>query len=454
MPLPLFPYQEEGAHALASRSRYGLHDEMGIGKTAQLIRAINLVGGGRGVVIGPASLRENFIGEYRKFGQYPLRLCKGNNIHDYVAWQRGRFDTLVTSYEQATKWWPRFKEHGEFLDFIAIDEAHYLKNVTVARTIAIMGKEASMTDCWSEWCEHGWHSTGTPIPNDPADVYTFLRFCGVMPLNYGSFIRRYFFVTPRAFGSRQTVKPEMVGELQALIENNRIRRTKKSIGLQLPPIFLTTFLVDGDASEINRMLREYPGLENAILMALEQGGLSFLDAQHVGTLRRLIGEAKAVPYAHLLLEELQFMPDAKRVVFGVHVNALNYVKEFMNANGVKTVGIQGSTSEKDRIEAVRAFQNDPDCRVFVGNIRAAGVGLTLTAASDLDMLESDWTPAGNAQAIMRVHRIGQQHNVRARFITLAQSFDETVNDVVAGKTAAIAEIEGEAMIATPGLDSR
>ncbi|MFX7040781.1 helicase-related protein, partial [Acinetobacter baumannii] len=79
------------------------------------------------------------------------------------------------------------------------------------------------------------------------------------------------------------------------------------------------------------------------------------------------------------------------------------------------------------------------CRVFVGNVRAAGTGLTLTAASDIVMLESSWTPADNAQALMRVHRVGQSAaKVRARFIMLANSIDEVVSDTVARKTAAIA----------------
>jgi SNF2 family DNA or RNA helicase len=76
--------------------------------------------------------------------------------------------------------------------------------------------------------------------------------------------------------------------------------------------------------------------------------------------------------------------------------------------------------------------------VFVGNIRAAGTGLTLTAASDLILFESDWAPAANAQAIKRIHRIGQKNECRARFITLANSIDEMVTKTVVSKTAAIA----------------
>lgn len=70
--------------------------------------------------------------------------------------------------------------------------------------------------------------------------------------------------------------------------------------------------------------------------------------------------------------------------------------------------------------------------------------MTLTAAADVIMFESDWSPAGNAQALMRVHRIGQERSVRARFISLAGSIDEHVSNVVARKTAAIAQIQGAA----------
>ena len=93
------------------------------------------------------------------------------------------------------------------------------------------------------------------------------------------------------------------------------------------------------------------------------------------------------------------------------------------------------------------FQNNPNCRVFVGNIRAAGTGLTLTAAAHIDVLESDWTPAGNDQAIKRIRRLGQTKTQHARFITLARSFDETVQRIIVEKTKAIAMVEGDAMLA-------
>lgn len=449
MTLPFFQYQDEGAQVLASKDRFGLHDEMGVGKTATIWNAVDRIGAERGIIVCPAMLRENWIGEYKKFIKTPRRLCKGQNIHDFRAWQKGRFNFLVTSYELATKWAKEIRSMGEPLDFIAFDEAHYMKNSDAQRTKALLGANCDGMNSMIEWSQHVWHATGTPMANDPKDIYTFLRMCDAMQLSEAQFTSRYFHKQMTRFGARQTPRDEMVPELQALIANNSIRRTKKSIGMQLPPIFLTTTLVDGDTDAVRSMLKDYPGLEKAIMQAVEMGGLSFLDAQHIMTLRRLIGEAKAVPYGHMLLEELQSGATDKRVVYGIHVDALTSLRDFLRAHGVNVVLVNGSTKEKDRIEAVRAFQEDEGCSVFIGNIRAAGTGITLTASCEIDMMESDWSPAGNAQAIMRIHRIGQHRNVRARFITLAGSLDEVVNRIVAQKTAAIASIEGDAMHAAP-----
>lgn len=422
---------------------------MGVGKTATIIRGLDLLGVERGIIAVPAMLRENWINEFRKFSTRNLRLCKGRNIHDYVAWQRGRFHVLITSYELATKWAPRIRDNGEFLDFTHMDESHYLKNLNSARTRAILGHDATGLDGVVGWAEYSWQATGTPIPNDPIDIYPFLKFTDCMPLSKHEFTKRYFTSRRSTYGSKQTCRPEMLPELQALINNNAIRRTKKDIGIQLPPIFLTSLLLDGDTREVAAMLSEHPGLEQAIVSAIQQGGLSFLDAQHIATLRRLVGEAKAIPYSRMLTDELLSGECDKRVVFGIHRVALASIRDYLVRKGVNAVLVNGDTPEHQRVAYVQAFQEDPNCRVFIGNIRAAGTGLTLTSSSEIDLLESDWTPAGNAQAIMRVHRIGQTRNVRARFITLANSVDEIVNRIVVQKTATIAEIEGEEMHAAP-----
>jgi len=447
----LLPYQVYGANWLKDRYRAGLHDEMGIGKTATVIAAVEMKGARRGIVICPSGLRANWIGEYHKFGKTELRLCKARTIHDFVAWSRNRYDVLVVGYEMATKWRDAFNDLGEFLDFVIIDEAHYLKSPDAQRTKAIYGADMSGLGGIAQWGLHVYMLTGTPIPNDPIDIYSFLRFVNAMQLGKDAFLDRYFFSRAVTFGAVNTTKLEMIDELKALIENNALRRTHGDVGLQLPSIFLTDSLVDGDTDQIRRWFAEFgAGLSQVIVDAIEAGGLSFLDADHIATLRRLVGVAKAVPYARMLYEELCFTTD-KRVVYGIHTEALSHVHESLNAWGIQAVLFVGATSDYEREHAVYRFQNDPKTRVFIGNIRAAGTGHTLTAACEIDVMESDWSPAGNAQAIKRVHRIGQEKKVRARFITLANTIDEHVNAVVARKTAAIAQIEGVYMHAAPSL---
>lgn len=445
MALEVFPYQATGAAFLAERKRGGLFDEMRVGKSAQAIRAMDLLALKRGIVICPGTAREVWRGEFAKFQIMQRSIVKGVDIHDYVSWMRGRFDVLVTSYEQATRWADKIASQGEVLDFCVIDEGHYCKNSEAQRTKAILGDftvpvgkgKAGIAD----WARYSWILTGTPLANDPMDIYTFLRFVDCMPLMQGVFQKRYFHEFKKTYGSRNTPRTDKVEELRRLIKNNSLRRTQKEAGMQLPPIFLTNITLDGDNTAVRELLGQFPGLDVAIVQAMKTGGLSFLDAQHIATLRRLVGEAKAVPYAALLYEELQ-STDQKYVVMGIHTKALRAVQDYLSARGITAVLVNGEVPEKHRGPLIEAFQTDPRVRVFLGNLKAAGTAISLTAAPFIDLMESSWAPADNAQGLMRVQGVSQKQNIRARFITLANSIDEAVNEIVAGKTASIATVQG------------
>lgn len=439
MPLPLFPFQETAAEWMAGRERCGLFDEMGVGKTAASIRALDIREATRGMVIAPAIARAVWVAEFRKFGRVDRRIVKGINIHDFVAWQHGRYDTIVTSYEMATKWSKFFKENGSPIDFVITDEGHYLKNPAAARTSAILGPECDGLDGIAMWAEQYFDLTGTPMPTDPADIWPFLRMCRAMPLSRGAFQKRYFSTFVGTYSVRNSPLEHMVPELSQLVFNNCMRRTHEQVGLQLPPILVTDIELDGDTREIDALLREHPGMEDAVLWALEQGGLSFLDAQHISTLRRFIGVAKSLPYAELLLEELNGGLD-KAVVFGIHRQALEMVRDHLVRNGIACGLIYGDTTERETEAIIHSFQTDDRMRAVVCNIHKASTAITLSAAAALDMLESWWTPGPNWQAIKRVHRISQTRSVRARFITLANSLDEVVNRIVAQRTADIGKV--------------
>lgn len=444
MTLTLLPYQVDGSAFLATRERACLFDEMGVGKTAQAIAALDLAGAMKVLIVCPAAVREVWVGEIRKFARTQRRVLKGRDIQDLNLWLRGKAHVLIVSYEMAAKWAKRIEAARDIVDAIVFDEAHYLKNHDNARTSALLGSDLNNDD-WknqyglARWGARVWFLTGTPNPNDAADIWSILRFCRATPLSRRIFRDRYYTAKVGAHSSQHTPRAEMVPELKQAIKSCSLRRTKESVGLQLPPIWLTNVTVDGDTREIVDLLRQHPELDRAIVDAIEKGGLSFLDAQHIATLRRLVGEAKAPAYLEMLKEEFAD-GRGKTVIFGIHIAALRRIRDGLELAGIRCTGITGETSEVQRGEAVRRFQNDADCRVFVGNIKAAGTGLTLTAGAEVDMFESDWAPASNAQALMRVHRIGQTRNVQARFITLANSIDVVVNEVVERKTRNIAQI--------------
>lgn len=452
MPAELFDYQLIGAAEMARHTRYGNFDEMGIGKTPQSIRALDIRQARRGIVIAPAAVRSDWFRAFPKFQLQYRSVVKAKSIHDFMAWRRGLFDVLVCSFDHAVKWAKYVHDDCAPLDFVVIDEGHYLKEQTTARASHIIGTQADGSGLIM-WAKCVYWLTGTPIPNSPKDIWTFLRCMNVMPLREDQFCERYFSSYEMTYSTKHSAKNDMLSEIRTLIGNNSIRRSLADSGVKLPPIHLTTEYVDGDDSAVRQLLKEHPGLDGAIIKALETDGhlpaLLAGDNKHIMTLRRLIGEAKAVPYAARLLEELHNGLD-KAVVYGIHKEAIGNCQRWLEGRGIKTVRITGDVPEGDetnpkpgtRVWAIRQFNDDPTIRVFFGNIKAAGTGISLVGSASVDMLESDWNPSGNAQAIKRVHRIGQTRSVRARFISLADSFDETVSAIVARKSAEIAAIEG------------
>jgi SNF2 family DNA or RNA helicase len=435
----LEPYQLAGAAFLAASHRASIFDEPGLGKTAQAIRARELIRAQQTLVVCPAGVRQVWPHQVKLWGRDNYRVVKADSVFDMVAWQRGKIDMLVVSYEQATMWARDLS--GEFFDCMIIDESHYLKNPDAKRTKALVG-DGSGAGGIAGMASHVWCLTGTPIKNDPADLWVPLRLSDVTRMSFSSFQRRYFKQHIGTFSVTNSVRPELLPELQTMIKSMSIMRTFDDVGERLPPIRLDALPVDGDNTAVVEYLRQYPGLSDAIIQSIEQDQrLSFDDGTHVATLRALIAEAKAPGYAKLITEELKSGTIDKLVVMAHHKRAIQIVHEHLCRHGIRAEMIYGATSEAMRTAAIRSFQDDPNgVRVIVGNIQAAGTGLTMTAACRLDMLESSWTPADNVQAVRRVRRKGQTRPTFVRFVMLEKSFDQTVAAIVTRKANTIVSI--------------
>jgi len=210
-----------------------------------------------------------------------------------------------------------------------------------------------------------------------------------------------------------------------------LRRLKAEVLPDLPEISFDPLYVEGRigvAGPEAELVRE----------ALAKDGVDGLKrvASHVATLRRLTGMAKVEPVVEWVREWLEGC-DRKIVLFAHHREVIQYLWQFFaTQTGYHVAKIDGETV--DRQKQIDHF-NDK-ARVFIGQNTAAGTGITLTAASDLVLVESSWVPAENAQIAGRIHRIGQKNGCQVRFATLAGSIDEDIQRAVARKTADISAI--------------
>lgn len=410
----LFPYQRDGVKFLASRLNACLFDQPGLGKTAQAICAWRTIGARKVLVICPASVRN--------------------------VWRReiGRWDpaalAAVVSYDQA-----RAKGFAKLLigeyDVLVLDEAHFLKNVKAKRTIAVFGKRA-MGGGIASRAKRVWCLTGTPAPNNPAELYPVLRALfpdaiegrNGRPLNYWQFVMRYCETYNNGFGI-QIVGAKNSDELRARLRERSLRRTKAQVLKDLPPIRFDTLPVSGsivglpadEAGQVKRAIAAGGDLI-ASLRAL---------APHTATLQRLTGLAKVQGVVDWLEES--GVEDA--VIFAHHLDVIARLREELKYS----VSLHGGTSPAQREAAVEAFQRG-DARWFIGQRTAAGVGITLTRTNTLVFVEPSWVPAENEQAAMRIHRIGQERGCVAYFAMLPGSIDEAVMQAVARKTAMIREL--------------
>lgn len=412
----LFPYQKEGVAFLATRNRALLTDKPGLGKTAQAVRAADCVLDDHEhmVVICPASLTENWNREI-------------NN------WRQGFWTATVLSYDALVRG-ADVPPHAA----VVLDEAHYCKSAGAKRTKAALRL--------AQKAKHAWALTGTPAVNGVHELYTLLRVFAAPVVTgkngkiatYLQFINRYCTTVPNPFGYLPKVTGTKNGaELKARLSQFMLRRAKEEVLKDLPPMVEANMFVTVDEDDLKGLRKLEREIGPHALGQVAAGNLRALDGEDVATLRRLTGTIKAGALAKMLDEELAEGLE-KIVVFAHHRDVLDVLHKALHHHGL--VRLDGSATLTARQAAVDAFQTDPKVKVFLGQITAAGVGLTLTAAQSAVFAEMSWVPAENAQAKDRIHRIGQTGSCLVRYAILPRSLDERIVGVLRKKTAAIAQV--------------
>lgn len=423
----LFPFQTAGVQYALGRKMTLIGDEPGLGKTPQAIAATNswaeaLPKGGRrfrGLLVVPANVRIMWQRALRRWSTIPglqsyavAKAADGVNPHSHFT---------IISYELARN--PAVLKALMKLDYdvMICDEAHYMKTMAALRTKALLG---GYHDGVLDW-RPGLMSraaktvflTGTPLPNRPRECYTIARALSWDAIDwssYNAFEHRY---NPSYFGEEDSGRlPELRARLRC---NFMIRRLKKDVMKDLPQKRYELTYIEPNGA-IKRALRKERMLDIS-LSDLDNPNVEVIG--HISAARHEMGVAK-VPR---VLEHCRYLLDGgveKMILFAWHREVMKQLQEGLAKHGV--VRLDGSTGMLERQRVVDEFQENPDCRIFLGQVKAAGVGITLTAASHVVFAEASWTPADNEQCVDRAHRIGQTSSVLAQFLVVADSMDERV----------------------------
>lgn len=456
--LKLYNFQKEGVQFIEKcRGRALIADEMGLGKTVQALAWLKNHQDFRPVlIICPASLKMNWQREIYRWMGVQAEILSGTTP------RRFHNEIVIINYDILPYWVEYIR--AENFTAVVVDEAHYIKNNSAKRTKAFKRIVKTIPKLVA--------LSGTPIENKPVEIYNIVQ--AINPLLFPNFIlfaHEYCGAKKTPFGwdfSGATNSKKLHHILKSTI---MIRRKKIDVLSELPPKHVVKVSLKIDNKT------EYKKAENEFIRFLQEKFNRPLDDELKNELKQFANRHKIGVSDELTDDEIQLLKEnkfekvaaapilaqieilkqlaikgklkqitdwiedflesgEKLVVFGIHRKTVDFLFEkFPTA-----VKIDGSTSQIQRQKAVDRFQTDPNVKLFIGNIRAAGVGITLTAASNAAIIEFPWSPGELVQASDRIHRITQTKQVTIYNLVGAGTIEERIIDLLKAKSNVISQV--------------
>jgi len=397
----LFEFQKEGvAFIEEKKGRVLLADQMGLGKTIQCLAWINMHPELRPVVIiTPASLKLDWLGKINDWlYDAETEIIRGTKPYTLTK------DLIIINYDILYAWILEIRKINPKL--IIADEIHYIKESTAKRTKAFKRIVRGI--------DHFIAVSGTPMLNRPAELYNAIKIINPNLFETPkSFQKRYCGLRYNGFGWDYSGASHL-GELNYILQKTiMIRRLKKDVLKDLPDKLYSFVPIELDNE------KEYKEAEENVVKWLqkEKGDEAALRAKNAETFAKFT-ELKKLSVKGKLTQSIEWISDFllsgdKLVVFAHHHFVIDTIMDKFKDIAVK---IDGRDSDLQKEKAKNTFQNDDKIKLFVGGIKAANVGLTLTAASSVALLEYPWSPGDVEQCADRCHRIGQKDNVTIYYL--------------------------------------
>ncbi|MDE3236607.1 MAG: DEAD/DEAH box helicase [Bacteroidota bacterium] len=414
----LRPYQESGFQWLnyLREVQWGgiLADDMGLGKTVQTLAFMHYLKEEKGelkaLVVCPTTLMFNWQNEIRKFTPSLSFYVHHGGARDHGNIANPDHDVIITTYGTLRSDIKQFVD--VMFDYVVLDESQAIKNPNSKVT-----KAASVLRAKNRLC-----LSGTPLQNNTFDIFAQMNFLNPGMLGTIEFFKQEFAVPIDKFGEK-----EQKDHLRKLLYPFILRRTKEQVAKDLPEkqeMILFCEMGDEQRKIYDAYRNDY---RDKILGIVETQGVQksqltilqgLMKLRQICDSPAIIKEEEKYPNVSVKLEELgreitENISNHKALVFSQFLGMLGLIKEKMKEQGVDYEYFDGSTSAADREKAINRFQNEESCRVFLISLKAGGVGLNLTAADYVYIVDPWWNPAVEQQAIDRTHRIGQTKNIFA-----------------------------------------
>jgi SWI/SNF-related matrix-associated actin-dependent regulator 1 of chromatin subfamily A len=425
---PPLEHQKIAIESLAGSKRFILADDMGLGKTTSTIIAALETGAKKILIICPATLKINWQREIENYTDRSIYISEGKHFsteHDFVI---VNYDILKNFYDLKDKANSLITQ-GNF-DLIIIDEAHYIQNAQAQRT--------KLINSFSTKVDRLWLLTGTPMTSRPMNYFNLLSLIeSPVAQNWMAYAIRYCQGYQFTAGKRKIWNVSGASNLEELRDrtSRQVLRRLKTEVLDLPDKIITPVYLRLKSKEYETEVGEYyDWYENK----KEESKSLTIQFSKLMKVRQIIAEEKikhTIELAQNIIDQ-----DKKVIIFTNFTDSLRKIHEHF---GKQSVYLDGSCTKPQRQYAVDQFQENDKIKVFVGNLKAAGVGITLTAGEACIMNDLSFVPSDHSQAEDRAYRYGQKNTVSVYYPIFDNSIEGIIYDMLNYKKNVFETVMGD-----------
>ena len=425
---PPLQHQKEAIEKLAGSRRFILADDMGLGKTTATIIAALETGAKKILIICPASLKINWQREIENYSDRPVYIAEGKKFSTESDFVIVNYDILKNFHDIKDK--DKSLLNQSQFELVILDEAHMISNPQAQRTKII--------NHYVKNIKRAWLLTGTPMTSRPMNYYNLLNIIeSPVAQNWMAYAIRYCQGYQFTAGNRKVWNVTGASNLEELRDRTSkqiLRRLKEDV-LDLPDKIISPVYLRLKSKDYEELMGEYyDWFDNK----KDESSSLTVQFSKLMKVRKVIANEKTkqtIEFAENIIEQ------GKKVI--IFTNFTDTLQTIYQHFGKQAVYLDGSCSKPHRQHAVDEFQDNEKIKVFVGNLKAAGVGLTLTAAEVVIMNDLSFVPAEHAQAEDRAYRYGQKSNVLVYYPLYENTIEGAVYDILNRKKEIIRTVMGD-----------